>query len=145
MGIDIGAADLLSFVTTGVRMMQISVRHKLITRIQATCAACLLFFLGASTIVAQNKLEVEIVTLRDGGFYPSKITRPAGKFLLVVKNRSHAKQVQLGITRSDTTVIASVQQVIDLTQDYSLDLPAATHTLKDSAHPSWIPLTIVTH
>jgi hypothetical protein len=106
--------------------------------------------LGAQTSapapVVTLKLEVEVVTLRDGGFYPDNLTRPAGKFVLVVINRSHATQPQFGITSSSSAaVVAAVEQVLDISKVYPLELAAGTYVLKDSTHPKWGMLTIVTH
>lgn len=96
-------------------------------------------------VTSQAKIQVEVVTLRDGGFYPSTLIRPAGNFLLVVKNRSHATEVELGIARSDATVVVAAEQVITINRDYILDLPGGTYTLRDSSHPKWVPLSIITH
>jgi len=105
--------------------------------------------LAATTLVSaiplrsQSKIEAEVVFLVDGGFSPSKITRRPGLFLLVIKNRSHSSQMQLGVTKQDGTVIAATESVVDSNRDYLLDLPASTYVLRDAAHPSWTPLTII--
>jgi len=108
-------------------------------------AACLIATIGASRSGAQQKIESELVTLRDGGFYPSKIVRPSGTFFLVVLNRSHANKISLGITGPGASVIAAVEDIVDLKQSYLLELTANTYVLKDSAHPGWTPLTITLH
>jgi len=94
---------------------------------------------------ATAKIEVEVVTLRDGGFYPNKITRPAGQFVLLVINRSHAVEPQFGITNSAASAIAAVESVAGVYKGYILQLAADTYLLSDSSHPSWSKLTIVTH
>ena len=68
-------------------------------------------FFAITPVMSQHKIEAEVVSLRDGGFFPSTITRPHGKFLLVVKNRSHASEIILGVTRHDGTVIAAAEKV----------------------------------
>lgn len=119
---------------------------KIVTNSSRLILACFWTVLGQSqTAPNVGKVEVELVTLRDGGFYPSTITRSAGKFLLIVKNRSHSHQVQYGVTRSDAAVVAPVETVIAISRDYILDLPAGTYLLRESSHPNWTPLTVVTH
>jgi hypothetical protein len=124
--------------------------HSVPTMQAIRCACVTLCFLlldargiQAQQTISQSKLEAELVILRDGGFYPPTITRPAGNFILLVKNRSHANQVQLSLTRSDASVIAASEQVNDINKAYVLVLTAGTYTLQDSAHPSWGQLTIV--
>ena len=118
--------------------------QKLIARrFGKTVVAGLLAFASAGVGGAQ-KLEMELVYLRDGGFTPSKITRPKGKFILVVKNRSHVDNAMLGITGVGGSILAPTTALVGLNQDYVLDLPATTSVLIDAAHPTWTPLTIVT-
>jgi hypothetical protein len=108
-------------------------------------AGCMIATFGAGRVGAQQKIETEVVTLRDGGFYPSKITRPAGTFLLVVLNRSHANSVSPGITGPGASVVVGVASMLDLKQSFLLTLSANSYTLTDSAHAAWTPLTIVLH
>src|SRR5580658_8468058 len=106
-----------------------SIRHGVASAL--LCITVLLafaiIFLGNLRAQTPQKLEVEIVTLRDGGFYPNKITRPAGTFMLLVLNRSHANQIQLGINSSEGTVIAAVEQMTDVTKSYVFPFPADTY------------------
>jgi hypothetical protein len=101
------------------------------------------FLLCARISPAQGKMEAELVTIRDGGFVPARVTRPAGPFLLVVKNRTRESEVDLSLVRQDGTVINAIEKVTAVDRDYMLTLPASTYVLKDSAHPSWTSLTIV--
>ncbi len=119
-------------------------RNKLLKMATVVAAAWLAVVCGG-TARAQQKIQAEVVTLRDGGFSPAQISRPAGQFLLVVKNRSHAAKVSLGITALDLSTVAPVQDFLGVGKDYMLTLTASTYVLKDSAHPTWTPLTIVVH
>src|SRR5690349_7111127 len=39
------------------------------------------------------QIEAEVITILPSGFQPAQITRPAGKFLLAVENRSGLKSI----------------------------------------------------
>ena len=131
--------------STRTKPHQITLAGKLFLSLLLACLSLRVVDAQQAPVSGPAKIEVELVTLRDGGLYPSKIKRTAGKVLLIVKNRSHSNQMQLGVTRSDGSVIAAVEAITALSQDYFLDLPAGEYTLKESGHPGWTPLTIVTH
>jgi hypothetical protein len=98
----------------------------------------------ATSLWAGQKLEAEVVSLRNGGFSPAKITRPAGQqFLLVIKNRAGTDQMTLSIAHNNGLSVEASATIKDLDQDYLLNLTAGTYTLTDSSHPKWTPLTIV--
>ena len=112
-------------------------------------ALAILIVACAGTTGAQRNsqiTDVQIVTLLDGGFYPSKITHAAGvRFLLFVVNRAHTNQMQLGMTRnSDGSVALAQELVTDWNRSYVLNLTADTYVFKEWSHPNWTPLTIVT-
>lgn len=54
---------------------------------------------GAPGRLAPSGLEAEVIVLRDRGFEPSEITRPAGPFLLAVDTRIGAKDADLVLSQ----------------------------------------------
>lgn len=89
------------------------------------------------------KIEAEVVSLRVGGFFPPKITRPPGQFLLVVKNRAGTTSMTLSIASKEAAMAVPSASVLGFNQDYLLNLAPDTYVLADSSHPKWTPLTIV--
>jgi len=98
-----------------------------------------------SHLAAQQKMQGVVIYLRDGGFTPSQITLPRGKFLLVVKNRSTAQQIAIGVVRQDNVVAVAPVASTGRSQDFMLDLPTGVHKLFDSNHGAWSKLTITIH
>jgi hypothetical protein len=96
-----------------------------------------------SDLSAQQKIPIAVVSLRDGGFFPQKITCSSGKLLLVVKNKSQADNIILGMARTDGLTAIPAAATPQLSQDYVLTLGSGTYTLTDSAHPKWTPLTLI--
>ncbi len=98
-----------------------------------------------SHLAAQQKMQGVVIYLRDGGFTPSQITLPQGKFLLVVENRSAAQQIAIGVVRQDNVVAVAPVASADRSQEFMLDLPTGVHKLFDSNHGGWKGLTITIH
>jgi hypothetical protein len=107
--------------------------------------ALVLAELSGGRAVAQKKLEAEVVALRDGGFYPAEIKRPQGQFLLVVKNRSRADRVTIGIAHQGGASVVASEEVRALSREYLLDFPTGTYVVTDASHPNWSTLTITIH
>lgn len=53
--------------------------------------------------VQSNGLQRELITIRPSGFEPAEITRPAGRFLLAIENKSGLDEVVLRIRREGGT------------------------------------------
>lgn len=111
-----------------------------LTRI--TIAIVLLLTIGVAVVSAQQKLQAEVVYLRAGGFFPKTITRPTGKFLLVVKNRSGQNAVSINVKRPDGSSAAAGGASTAQNQDFLLDLSSGQYVVSDLNHTQWSPMTI---
>lgn len=86
----------------------------------------------------RSHLEVEIVTIRGTGFEPKIITRPAGKFVLTIENRSGVDEVSLRLDQQggnrlkDLKVKKNVLDWADV-----LDLRAGDYFLTEANHTNW--------
>ena len=85
------------------------------------------------------RLEAELITITPGGFEPGEITRPAGRFLLAIDNRSGLEDISLSLVRAAGSKLreqrvsrskASWREVVDLTP--------GTFALTEANHPGWI-------
>lgn len=88
---------------------------------------------------AQERVEVELITLRPSGFDPPGITRPRGKFILSVENRSGAHEVDLRLDRE----AGERQHQTRLTRGRlrwgkMVDLPPGRYVLSEANHPDWV-------
>ncbi len=63
----------------------------------------------APLVQTQNRLEAERITLRPTGFEPMEITRPAGRFLLAVNDRSGKESVTLLLVRGTGDLLNEVR------------------------------------
>jgi hypothetical protein len=88
---------------------------------------------------------VLLVTLRPSGFAPKLITRPQGRFLLTVDNRSGLNEMFLRldsltfnrvIDRHVSRERLNLRQVVDLTPGQYL--------LTEANHPNWICAIAIT-
>jgi hypothetical protein len=85
-----------------------------------------------------DRLEAEIVTIRRSGFEPLQITRPAGRFLLVVDNRSELEEVDLRLDRRAGERQHQVRvrrEALDWSEMF--DLPPGHYVLTEATHPEW--------
>ena len=86
-----------------------------------------------------EEVETEIVSILPTGFEPSQITRPRGKFRLMVNNRSGIEQLTW---RLDRDAGGGRLHEVQLnrgklrSQQYE-DLPPGTYFLSEADHPDW--------
>jgi hypothetical protein len=86
------------------------------------------------------RLEAERVTLNPDGFAPGALTRPAGRFLLALTNRSGAdEELQFRLVRETGEVVRAVSLARgrrDLRG--ALNLPPGHYQLRVAGHPGWV-------
>jgi hypothetical protein len=100
-------------------------------------------FLLAPNVAAQSastreSLEAEVITIRRNGFDPKQIRRAAGRFMVVVNNRSGLPEVSLRLERLAGSRLRDVR--IDrkkLDWNSVLDLTPGTYKLTEARHPTW--------
>lgn len=86
----------------------------------------------------QEVPQTELVTVTPTGFDPAEITRPAGRFILSVENRSGLEEVTLVL--SDGAGQELLRERVPRDQiDWSgtLDLAAGDYLLSEEGHPGW--------
>jgi len=95
---------------------------------------------GSSVVPAsqRERLETELVTITSVGFEPTELTRPAGKFLLDVDNRSEIEEVVLRLDRQDGDRETSAR-VRNTAPEWrgALYLRPGVYILSEANHPNW--------
>ena len=87
---------------------------------------------------SSNRLEAEIVTVTPTGFEPSEITRPQGRFILAVDNRSGLNEVDLYFVRETGARLNSrLTRKGKLAWREIIDFPPGTYILKAGNDESW--------
>ncbi len=88
----------------------------------------------------RDRLEAERITLRPTGFEPAEITRPAGRFLLAVNDRSGKESVTLLLVRA-TGDLLNEARMRDRPRKHEwrqvVNLPAGRYELREALHPEW--------
>jgi len=83
-------------------------------------------------------VEAELVTATPTGFEPGEITRPQGRFLLAVDNRSGLDQLDLYLERdTGARVNAALSRKGKLKWREILDLPAGRYVLRSTNDQTW--------
>jgi hypothetical protein len=88
-------------------------------------------------------LTVEQLTLRPTGFYPAALSRPKGKFLLVVNNRAGLEEVDLSLSREvgnnnrEKVKGAKVhRKLLDWVNE--ADLQPGSYVVTEASNPNWV-------
>jgi hypothetical protein len=96
---------------------------------------------AASTQQRIASIEAELITITPHGFEPREITRPSGKFLLMIDNRSGQALMspKLGIDAPLNAVSILNLTVPREQPNWSdvVDLPPGRYLLAEPDHPSW--------
>jgi hypothetical protein len=93
-----------------------------------------------------HTVEAELLTIRRTGFHPSSISRPEGKFLMALSNRSGAVELHLRLHSVGGASIVEAQ-VNRKKLDWSkiVTLPAGEYVLTEANHPDWICRITITN
>jgi len=84
------------------------------------------------------QVEVELITATPAGFEPSEITRPQGRFLLAVDNRSGLDQLDLYLEReTGSRVNAALSRKGKLKWRDLVDLPTGRYVLRAANDQAW--------
>jgi hypothetical protein len=83
--------------------------------------------------------EAEIVTITPHGFEPDAITRPRGRFLLTIEDRSGFNSLSLRLVTATRLIQREVPMVRE-SPEWSevIDPPTGTYFLVDPTHPLWL-------
>jgi hypothetical protein len=100
----------------------------------------------ASTPQASTtKLEVELVTLEPHGFEPAETTRPQGRFVLGIDNRSGLEDIQLRLERVDggrVPVLNARKRRLSWREE--VDLPPGRYVIREANQREWNCLITIT-
>lgn len=89
--------------------------------------------------------DVTLTTLHSSGFAPTEITHAAGRFRIVIENRSEVKQLDLRLDEEESGrwreehAIGEIQGWIA-----RVELEPGTYTIKEAHHPGWVCRLTVT-
>jgi hypothetical protein len=94
--------------------------------------------LSTSTGAPLTQIEAEVITILPSGFQPTQITRPAGKFLLAVENRSGLKSIDFRLDAQSGGRVIQVSRTWERA-DWSdvVNPPPGTYVLTEANHPTW--------
>jgi len=94
--------------------------------------------LPVSRSAPPEQLEAEVITILPSGFEPTKITRPAGKFLLAIENRSGVKRVDFYLSAESGSRIFQVSRPWER-PDWTevVNPPPGRYVLSEANHPAW--------
>jgi hypothetical protein len=87
----------------------------------------------------KERVETELVTILPTGFNPSAITRPHGRFLILIDNRSGLEEVNVKLDRVGGHTLRAVRRMKDqLIWRQIEDLPPGEYLLTEGDHPDWV-------
>ena len=87
---------------------------------------------------SSSPAEVELIDLRPSGFEPHEITRPAGRFLLGVNNRTGLTDLSLVLANESGRSASSKRLSKVKTWREVLDLHPGRYELREATHRDWL-------
>jgi hypothetical protein len=95
-----------------------------------------------------NNLEAQRITLRPTGFEPAEVTRPAGRFLLAINDRSGQRDASFILLRQNGERLREVR-MRDTPRKHEwreiVNLPPGRYLLADSANPERVCQILLTN
>jgi hypothetical protein len=90
------------------------------------------------TTLQSERVESELITILPSGFQPTEITRPPGRFLLAVENRSGISAVVFQLDAEPGNRIFQVSRTWERADwNEVLHLPPGRYVLTEASHPEW--------
>ena len=88
---------------------------------------------------ANDRLTVELITLRPFGFEPAEISRPQGRFLLAINNRTGLQEIDLQLNHETGNRLRQMRKPKGR-HDWRelLDLPPGRYILTEANHKNWV-------
>jgi hypothetical protein len=92
-----------------------------------------------------SDLQAELITITPRGFEPAEITRPAGRFILMVENQAELPEVTFRLDQEGGSRLYE-KQLPQEQPEWSevLDLQPGTYLLTEADHPDWLSRIIIT-
>jgi hypothetical protein len=92
-----------------------------------------------------DAVKAELITLTPRGFEPAALTRPKGRMLLVVDNRSGLREMTLRLDAEHGQRLKEIHRGRGrLDAQELLDLPPGRYLLTEAEHPAWRCLITLT-
>lgn len=92
-----------------------------------------------------HDLTVEMISVGPDGFQPTNLTRPAGRFLLGINNRSGLRELTFQLTRQDGRLMQEARVNPKQPNWRSLvNLPVGTYRLTEINHADWACTIVIT-
>lgn len=86
-----------------------------------------------------HDMTVELISVGPDGFDPKNITRPGGRFLLAINNRSGLEELTVQLRREDGTLLREARVNRKQPNWRSIvNLPEGTYQLTEANHSDWV-------
>ena len=91
-----------------------------------------------------HDMTVEMISVGPDGFQPASLTRPSGRFLLAINNRSGLEELSLQLSREDGKLMQQARVNRKQPSWRSVvNLPAGTYRLTETSNPDWICTIVI--
>lgn len=92
-----------------------------------------------------HDLTVEMISVGPDGLRPASLTRPAGRFLLGINNRSGLKELTFQLTSEDGKLMQEARVNPKQPNWRSVvNLPVGTYQLTETTHADWACTIVIT-
>lgn len=92
-----------------------------------------------------HDMTVEMISVGQQGFQPEMITRPSGRFLLGINNRSGVEELTVQLIREDGTLMQEARVNRKQPNWRSIvNLPAGAYRLTETSNPEWVCRIVLT-
>ena len=92
-----------------------------------------------------HDLTVEMISVGPEGLQPASLTRPAGRFLLAINNRSGLRELTFQLIREDGKLMQEARVNPKQPNWRSLvNLPVGTYRLTETDHADWVCRIVIT-
>lgn len=86
-----------------------------------------------------HDMTVEMISVGPEGFEPTSLTRPGGRFLLAINNRSGLEELSLQLIREDGKLMQQARVNRKRPNWRSIvNLPAGAYRLTETTHADWV-------
>jgi hypothetical protein len=92
-----------------------------------------------------SAIEAELITITPRGFEPAQITRPPGRFILMVDNHAELAEVTFRLDQEGGARLYQVAMPQEQAEwSEVIDLQPGTYLLTEAAHADWLARLTIT-
>lgn len=134
----ISAILFIAAATTTAEFIEASNSANNVTQLSAQPTTVEPVRIGQTSDEASADVKVVLLTLRGEGFEPAEMQLAAGEYLLVVRNRSGLKEVNVRLVRDNSELLGQAK-VGARHRDWKprLRLTPGTYVLAETNYPEW--------